>query len=114
LRQSRAYPTGQGQDERAMGQWKEALRASVEAGPRAALTWRGAAEVQQPGEKHGLGERQAVSLLREVKRSGARGIGMEMLTSHNQANRKLVQRCLRFPLDFATYRWAATRERVRV
>jgi len=69
-----------------MGLLKEALRASVEAGPRAALTWRGAGEVPQPGEKHGLGERRKVSLLREVKRSGARGVAVEMLTSHNQAS----------------------------
>jgi hypothetical protein len=39
-----------------MGRKKEALRASIEEGPRAALTWRGAPGVPEPGEKHGLGE----------------------------------------------------------
>ena len=34
---------------------------------------------------------------------------MERLTSYNEATRKVVQKCLRFPLDFATYRWAASR-----
>ena len=54
-----------------MGQRKEALRASIEAGPRAALTWRGGPRVPEPSEKHGLGEGRAISPLREMKRSGA-------------------------------------------
>ena len=55
-----------------MGQRKEALRAPIEEGPRAALTWRGESRVPEPSEKHGLGEGKH-SLLREPKRSGASG-----------------------------------------
>jgi hypothetical protein len=39
-RVAQAYHAGQGQDERALGHQMEALRASIERGPRAALTWR--------------------------------------------------------------------------
>ena len=56
FRLGRAYPTGQGQDERAMGQQVEALRAPIENGPRATLTRRGEPRVPEPGDKHGLGE----------------------------------------------------------
>jgi hypothetical protein len=61
FRQRQVYPTGQGQDERAMGQGKEALRAAIEEGPRAALTREGMPEVPEPSEKHGLvkGEQSA-------------------------------------------------------
>jgi len=39
-----------------MGQGKEALRAAIKDGPRAALTRRGGLRVPEPGEKHGQGE----------------------------------------------------------
>jgi hypothetical protein len=32
---------------------------------------------------------------------------MQVLVSRNEIVRKLVKNCPRFPLDFATYRWAA-------
>jgi hypothetical protein len=38
-----------------MGQEKEALRASIEEGPRAALTRRGEPRVPEPSEKHRQG-----------------------------------------------------------
>src|SRR2546423_749332 len=67
------YPTGQGQDKRAMGQRKEALCAPIEVGPRAALTRWGGRAVPEPGEKHGQGWMFILSLLRNHKRSGATG-----------------------------------------
>jgi hypothetical protein len=35
-------------------------------------------------------------------------LGWSWLASRNETDRKLVQKCLGFPLDIATYRWAAT------
>jgi hypothetical protein len=64
--------------------------------------------VPEPGEKHGLGEGRAISPLREKKRSGARGaLARDCLAGGDETGRKLVQKWLRFPLDFATYRWVA-------
>ena len=73
LGQWQAYPTGQGQDERAMGQRKEALRAAIKDGPRAVLTGWGGEAVPEPGENTGWEWRRLVSLLRELMRSGASG-----------------------------------------
>ncbi len=53
-----AYPTGQGQAERAMGPQKEALRATIQGGPRAALTRWGEPPAPVSGEKTG-GDREA-------------------------------------------------------
>jgi hypothetical protein len=53
-----------------MGQSKEALRASVETGPRAALTRRGAQGVPEPGENHERVWGNVFSLLREPMRWG--------------------------------------------
>ena len=54
-----------------MGQNKEALRAPTLAGPRAALTRWGVAEVPEPGKNTDKVWLRWLSLLRNHKRSGA-------------------------------------------
>ena len=102
------YRAGQDQDERAMGHRKEPLRAAIKDGSRAALTRRGGPRVPEGGEKH----RQGVdSHLQPPARTDAqRGdwtLAWSWLATRNDIGRKLVQKCSRFLLDIATYRWAA-------
>ena len=54
-----------------MGQRKEALRAPIEGGPRAALTRWDVPEVPEPGKNMDRVENRILSLLRKHKRSGA-------------------------------------------
>ena len=77
-----------------MSQRKEALRAPMEVGPRAALTQWGAPEVPEGGEKHG----QSVDVDPQPPAQlhtqwGYWALARSWLVSRNETDRKLVQNC---------------------
>lgn len=84
----------------------EALRAAIEDGPRAVLPRRGERTVRRPGGKTGW-----VRCLPTIScaRHSVVGFGWWTLVpaDADDMRRKLLENSRRFPLDIATYRWAA-------
>jgi hypothetical protein len=81
-----------------------ALAGPIEEGPRAALTWWGGPRASEPSENTGWvrGEPSASCVNRHAV--GRVGVDAELARCWRSDKRKLVQKCLRFLLDFATYR----------
>ena len=86
----------------------EALRAPIEAGPRAALTRWSVESVPEGGKKHGLGGDDHPQPPAQAQAQwGHEVLPGRWLASRNETSRKFVRKCPRYPLDIATYRWAA-------